>query len=413
MRRWEIRVKILMVHNAYGKFSGEEAVVAGQKKLMADNGHEAICFERSSAEIPSMKLGKLRALFSGIYSFSSRREIRRLLVQHKPDIVHIHNLYPLISPSILPECKKAGVPVVMTVHNYRLVCPNGLHMVNGQVCERCSGGKEYWCVLCNCEKNLFKSVGYALRNYVARKGKFYLNNVTMYAALTEFQKHKLIAEGFPAERIVVVPNMVDSNGVQVSQEQGEYVGYVGRVSQEKGLPTLMEAARKCKNIRFKAAGSYDRMPCLPGKAPQNFKFSGHLNREQLDKLYTDSRMIVLPSICYETFGLPLAEAALRSKPVICSRIGALSEIVKDGVTGLLFEPGNVDELAEKIRYLWDNPELCKKMGQAGREKALREYSPEKYYKRMTVIYKEAIKLGSVDSNHNSRVHFSGQINPYG
>jgi len=393
-------MKILVVHNSYGKLSGEEAVVVGQKKLLADNGHEVICFERSSAEIPLMRLGKLRALFSGIYSFASRRQIRRLLAQHKPDIVHIHNLFPLISPAILPECKRAGVSVVMTVHNYRLVCPNGLHMTAGRVCEKCCGGREYQCLLNNCESNLFKSLGYFLRNYVARKFKLFKNNVSIYACLTEFQRDKLIAEGFAPDKVAVIPNMVDGSGIKPAEQTGEYIGFVGRVSPEKGVDTLVEAAKKLTDIQFKAAGAYDRMQALVTDSPENLGFKGHLNKDKLSEFYSKCRFIVFPSMCYETFGLPIVEVALRGRPVIASRIGVLPEIVDDGVTGLLFEPGNADDLAKKIRYLWDNPGLCRKMGQAGRGKALREYSPEKYYERLMAVYKKTIELGPGGPSHH-------------
>ena len=153
----------------------------------------------------------------------------------------------------------------------------------------------------------------------------------------------------------------------------------------------MEAARVCDDIQFKAAGSYDLLPHLPGQAPENFEFCGHLNNEQVDKFYANSRIIVLCSICYEGFGLVLLEAMIRGRAVICSRIGGLPEIVEDGVTGLLFEPGKVEDLSEKIRYLWDRPALCQQMGRAGREKAVREYSPKKYYERLIAIYKKAIE----------------------
>ena len=265
-------MKILIIHNSYGKFSGEEAVVASQKKLLTDNGHEVISFEMSSAEIPKMRFGKLRALFSGIYSFSSRRQIKKLLAEHRPDIVHIHNLFPLISPSILPECKKAGVPVVMTVHNYRLVCPNGLFMAGGEVCEKCCGGREYQCLLNNCEGSYFKSLGYALRNYVARKFKLYKNNVAMYACLTEFQKNKLIEEGFAPDKIVVIPNMVDGSGINLVEQTGEYIGFVGRVSPEKGVDTLIATAKKLPNMKFRAAGAYDKMQSLVADCSENFDF---------------------------------------------------------------------------------------------------------------------------------------------
>ena len=394
-------MRVCLVHNDYGKFSGEELVVESLSYLLKDNGNKVVHFSRSSAELFQMRLGKILAFFSGIYSFSSRRAIRKLLFEQKPDIVHIHNLFPLISPSVLGECRKASVPVVMTVHNYRLICPNGLLMTNGRICEKCCGGREYWCVLRNCTGSLPKSIGYAMRNYVARKEKFYLDNVTMYACLTEFQRRRLIARGFPADRIVVIPNMVDITGVEQSEEQGEHIGYVGRISPEKGIRTLMESAGNCGDIQFKAAGSYTRMPHLPTQAPHNFEFLGHLNKKQLGQFYNSSRMIVLPSICFEGFPSVVIEAMVRQKPVICSRIGGLPEIVDNGVTGLLFEPGNAEDLAKKIRYLWDSPDLCRKMGQVGREKALRQYSPEKYYESLMAVYEKAVELGPGGPNHQS------------
>jgi len=273
-------------------------------------------------------------------------------------------------------------------------------MTKGQICERCSGGREWWCLFRNCEGSLCKSLGYALRNYVARKQKLFLDNVTIYVVLTEFQRQRLIHEGFPEDRIVIIPNMVRSDKIQASRELDSYVGYVGRVSPEKGISTFMEAARICCDIQFKIAGSNVRMPDLPREAPSNLEFCGHLKASQLDEFYRKSRIITLPSICYETFGLPLVEAPLRGKPVICSRIGGLPEIVEDGVTGLLFQPGNAHDLQAKVRYLWERPELCKKLGQAGREKALCEYSAPKYYKNLMATYEKAIQL--VKAHHRPK-----------
>ena len=385
-------MRICIVHNEYGKFSGEEVVVSGQKKLLSNNGHDVICFERSSAEIPQMLLGKLRAFLSGIYSFFSRRQIRKLLKKYKPDIVHIHNLFPLISPSILPECKRTKTPVVMTVHNYRLICPSGLFMNRGRICEKCSGGHEHWCILRNCEKNLFKSTGYALRNYIARKLRLFLDNVDIFICLTEFQKAKLVTEGFPADRCVVIPNMVELNSADFSFNPGDYVGFAGRVSYEKGITTLLEAAKKCPDIKVKAAGKCKGMTQQLKASLSNVDFVGHISAAALLEFYSHCRIVVLPSICYEGFPNTIIEAMFCGKPVICSRIGGLSKIVDEGVNGLLFEPGNADDLAEKISYLWSKPDLCKKMGQAGREKALNEYSPLKYYEKLMNAYQKAINL---------------------
>lgn len=382
-----------MVHNEYGKFSGEEAVVNSLLQLLSEHGHDVSLFDRSSTEIEKMPFGELQAFFSGIYNISSKRSMRRELENHRPDIVHVHNVFPLISPSVLRECRMAGVPVVMTVHNYRLVCPSGLHVVRGQVCEKCRGGREFWCVLRNCEGDIFKSIGYAARTFMARKRRYFFDNVSMYAALTEFQRQRLIAEGFPAERIDVVPNMVEANGFGPPDVTGQFVGYVGRVSPEKGVDTLIAAGRNCSNIDFKIAGDYHRMPYIVGMAPENFEFLGHLDSDAIIKFYTCAKIFVLCSKWYEGFPMVLVEAMLHAKPIICSRIGGLPEIVEEGRTGLLFEPGNAAELAEKIRYLWERPDLCVKMGKAGREKALREYSPEKYYERLMAVYDKAVKLG--------------------
>jgi len=390
-------MNVLLVHNRYGKFSGEELVFDSQRTLLAQNGWQVITFERRSEDIARLVMGRFRAFTNGVYNSSAKNSIRKQLAECRPDVVHIHNLFPLISPAVLPECRRAGVPVVMTVHNYRLVCPNGLHMIDGRVCEKCKGGKEYWCVLRNCEGSLGKSLGYALRNYVARIRRYYLDNVSAYAALTEFQRQRMTTEGFPADRISVVPNMCMPNGFQPSNGLGDHVGYVGRLSPEKGVSDLLVAARMLSRVPFRAAGSLDRMPALPGQASANLQFVGHLEQEALDRFYIASRMIVVPSTWYEGFPNVIVQAMMMGKPVVCSRIGGLPEIVDDGVTGLLFEPGNAADLAEKIRYLWDRPDLCRQMGQAGREKALHTYSPEKYYERLMAVYEKAIELGAPQS----------------
>ena len=386
-------MKVLLVHNAYGVFSGEEAVVRDIRGLLLAQGHKVLSFERSSTEIGFMRFGSLKAFLSGIYNPWSRRRFRDFIKETKPDIIHIHNLFPLISPSILAEAKKANLPVVMTVHNYRLICPTGLHFSHGEICERCSGGQEQHCILHNCENSIVKSAGYAMRNWWARKQRYYLDNVSMFACLTEFQKKRLVSAGFEAERMEILPNMVQTPIASDAMDGGgEYVGYVGRLSPEKGISVLVHAARLCRDVPFTAAGAYDRMADLSSQVPENFTLLGHCDRRALADFYSKAKIIVLPSVCFEGFPTILVEAMLLGKPIICSNIGGLPEIVDDEVTGLLVKPGDADELAQKIRYLWNNPELCMRMGEAGREKALREYSEGRYYKRLMDIYQEAIAV---------------------
>jgi len=385
-------MRILLLHNAYGRFSGEEAVVDGIRRLLIEHGHKVVTLLRSSQEIASLRWGKARAFASGIYSVASRRQMRRYLAEHRPDIVHIHNLYPLISPSVLPECTRAGVPVVMTVHNYRLTCPNGLHMVRGQVCLKCAGGRELHCVLNCCEGSLAKSIGYAARTWFARKARLFLDHVSVYAALTSFQREHLVREGFPAERIVVIPNAVAPGQKPRGEQLGGYMGFVGRVSPEKNVGAIVEAASRLRQIPFKIAGSLERMPGLMDDSPSNVEWLGHVS-QGMDAFYGLSRAILLPSVWFEGFPKTLAEAMLHAKPVICSRIGGLPEIVDDGETGFLVDPQDRDGLTARIRYLWENPAVCRRMGAAGREKVLREYSTERYYDRLMSAYHAALAFG--------------------
>ena len=394
-------MKIMIVHNEYGVSSGEETAVQTLIETLQNHDHEVIPFIRSSAEIPEMTFGRVRAFFSGIYSFSSRKTFSQSIQQYKPDIIHVHNVFPLISPSILAECRRADIPVIMSLHNYRLICPHGLLAVDGQVCDRCIHGREYWCVFRNCEGDLFKSAGYALRNYVARKRKFYLDNVTIFLALTEFQRQMLVEHGFPADRILTVPNSTYLTKLHKESHPGDYIGFIGRISPEKGITMLLAAARKNAKIPFKVAGAHEKMPHVLKEAPSNIEFLGHISNNRKDLFYRNSRVIILCSVCFESFGNTLIEAMSYGKPVVASRLAGIPEIVDHDTTGLLFETGNADDLAEKIRYLWERPELCHKMGQAGREKVLQEYSPKRYYERVLTVYEKAIRLGPGGPNHKS------------
>jgi len=389
-------MKILLVHNDYGVFSGEEAVFEAMASLLERRGHTVRWFRRSSKEIPHMRFGRVRAFFSGIYNSGAAKAMRGVLAEYRPDIVHVQNVYPLISPSVLSVCRRARAPVVMTLQNYRLVCPSGLHQRNGRVCEKCCGGREYWCLLCNCEESLPKSVGYALRNWIARRFGLFRRNVTLYVCLTEFQKGRLVAEGFAPQRLMVVPNMTDAtDDVGAPVAARPYVGYAGRVSPEKGIHLLLEAARRNPEIPFRVAGAYDRMPGVVRQAPPNLSFLGPLEHQAMDEFYRASRMTVLCSTWFEGLPMVLIEAMMRGTPVVAPRIGGIPEVVDDGGTGVLFEPGNVDDLSDKVRHLWNHPDVCQQMGNAARKKAIDQYSPEPYYRRLMEVYQRAVQLGPV------------------
>jgi glycosyltransferase involved in cell wall biosynthesis len=384
-------MRVLQVHNDYGIFSGEEAMVESVARLLENKGQEVRFLRRSSAEIPGMLFGRTRAFLSGIYSASARRDARAFLREYRPDVVHIHNLYPFLSPWILRDFRTAGVPIVMTLHNYRLVCPNGLCLSHHEVCERCAGGREYWCVLRNCEGNPAKSLGYALRNWVARRARLYLDNVTLYTSPTLFLRDWLAKWDVPVDRIRILPNMNSIEGKTGTECLGDYVAFVGRLSPEKGVDVLLQSARQCPEIEFRVAGDDACAGDLKRCAPGNVRFLGKLGRDELQVFYSNARMVVAPSLFYEGFPLVIVEAMVKGRPVVCSRIGGLPEIVEEGKTGLCFTPGDVSELASAIRRLWQDASLCRRLGEAGRVKALRNYAPERYYDSLMRIYQEAIE----------------------
>jgi len=393
-------MRVLQVYNQYpSPYAGEEFVVYDTLDLLKKRGVEAKLLMRSSRGLERSLRRKMRAFCSGIYNPSAYREMLRLLKIDRPDIVHIHNLYPLFSPSVLVACRRAGIPAVMTIHNFALTCPNWFHLHKGHICQRCIGGREYWCVLKNCTEDIFKSLAYALRTAVARKWRLFKDNVTLFIALSEFAKRRLIDAGFRKERIVVMPNMVSVPEVRADPARGKYIAYAGRLSVEKGVDTLLRAARKFPGLPVRLAGDGPSMAQLVAQAPKNAKFLGALNRRKLALFYRKARFVVVPSLCFESGSLVTAEAMSHGLPVIASRIGGLPEMVEDGVTGLLFEPGNAEDLALKMNLLWENPGLCRRMGETGREKAAREYNEEVYYKRLIALYEKAIEVGKGKDNY--------------
>jgi glycosyltransferase involved in cell wall biosynthesis len=392
-----IEMKLIQVHNNYRFGNGENIMFEGISRILRQKGHKVFIFKRKSDNIKG-QWEKICAFREGIYSNSSKKELSCILAKEHPDVVHVHNVYPLISPSVPVACRDFSIPVVMSCHNYRLICPTGLFFDGSDVCERCKDGREYWCVLKNCRGNVLESMAYASRNAIARKLRLFLDNVTLYVPPSEFVKRKLIDAGFPGERIVVIPNMVTLPDSVVDASAGKYVAYAGNIRPEKGINTLLAAARKTR-LQIRLAGDYSPMPEVVKVAQANEKFVGHLNRGQLSNFYRNARFLVVPSVCFEAFGLVVVEAMSHGLPVIASRIGGMPEIVEDGVTGFLFEPGNSEDLANKMNLLWENPDLCRQMGIQGHEKVISEYSNEVYYRRLMAVYEKAIILKGEENNH--------------
>ena len=385
-------MKVLQLYNQYRSlFGGEETVVRRIGDLVDKNGGEARLLMRTSRGLDQSVRGKVQAFASGIYNPFAYRDVAEYLTGFRPDVAHVHNLYPLFSPSVLVALRRAGMPVVMTVHNHFHTCPRWDHLLKGKICERCLGGREYQCVLQNCRGNLFESVGYALRSATARKLRLFIDNVAVVIALNQFAKERLVTAGFDEERVVVLPNMVDVPATPIDASRGRYVVFSGRMCPEKGVATLLDAARRTPEIPIRLLGGGPNFEEYSADAPPNATFLGQLAGERVAEEYRGARFLVVPSLWFEGCPLVILEAMSNGLPVIASRIGGLPELVDDGVTGLLFEPGDAEELANMMRALWHDPASCRKMGQAGRGRALREHSETVYWNRLQAVYDASIR----------------------
>lgn len=370
-------MKVLIVHNDYGKYSGEEAVVDKMGVMLKNLGYEVAQLRMSTAGVRESLVGKIKGFISGLWSPSGVKAMREIIRREKPDIINVHNLYPFISPAALRECKKAGIPVIMTIHNYRLICPTGLFMRDGHPCELClQKGNEWNCVKYNCEHSILKSVGYAARNALARIKRHYTDCVDIYACITDFQRRKLIEAGFDANKIVVIPNSAVTPELK-DFKPGEYIAFSGRLSNEKGVDLIIETARRHPEIPFKLAGAV-RDKELIENLPTNVELMGYLSGDELDRFYRNARFFVMASRCYEGFPMAILEGAGYCKPVIAPDHGGFSEIIGkgDNAIGLLFEPGNADALAEAIMALWNDPDRIKTLGQKANQKLKERYSTE-------------------------------------
>jgi glycosyltransferase involved in cell wall biosynthesis len=230
----------------------------------------------------------------------------------------------------------------------------------------------------------------------------------VFACLTDFQRRKLIGAGFPEDRMVVIPNTADvSREGPLQTVDGDYVGFVGRVSREKGLDFLLDAARLRPDIPFRIAGHADNGGPLPGDLPPNVVLRGHLDGGRLVEFYRQARMIVIQSKGYEGFPMVLLEAMQHGKPVIGPRLGGIPEIIEDGKTGLLFESGDLHDYVAGLARLWDSPGLCAAMGEAGKERLEKEYSSDRYYKRFMAAAELAKEILEADIR---RMKFNGPQN---
>ncbi|MGB3637292.1 MAG: glycosyltransferase family 4 protein [Rivularia sp. (in: cyanobacteria)] len=383
-------MRILAIHNRYQIRGGEDECYEAEVSLLREMGHQVEVYEANNDRVA--KLGKLRLAADTVWSKEAYQDVEHRLQKQRPDVVHVQNFFPLISPSVYYAAKSQGVPVVQTLHNYRLLCPNALFFRDGKVCEDCLGQIiPYPGVMHGCyRENKVASAGVATMLSVHRAMNTWTKMVDSYITLTEFARQKFIAGGIPAEKIAVKPNFVRPEP-QAGTGNGGYALFVGRLSVEKGLDTLLAAWEHLDNpIPLKIVGDgplADQVVAATKRLPL-VEWLGRKPMTQVHDLMGEAKFLIFPSKWYETFGRVAVEAFAKGTPVIAANIGAIAELVDSGRTGLHFRPGDASDLAAKVKWLLANPAKLTQMRENARIEFEDKYTAEKNYQKLRSIYQK-------------------------
>jgi glycosyltransferase involved in cell wall biosynthesis len=405
-------MKVLAVNKYYYVKGGAERYYFELARILEGHGDEVVPFamrDELNEETPYERYfvsheafdgsagfaDRLRAAARVIYSVEARRRIEQIVNATAPDVAHLHNIAHQLSPSILYGLRARGVPVVQTLHDYKLVCPNYQMFVRGATCERCATWRYYNAVLTKCMRgSLTASALVAAEAYVHRMLRTYDENVDVFIAPSAQLRDRMIAHGIDGGKIVHLPYSISLEGYSPNFAHEGYAAYVGRLSGGKGLRTLLRAHGMAPSVVLKIIGTGplegELRESVAREGVGNVEFVGHMSGRQLADLVAGALFVVVPSECFENSPLTVYEAFARGKAVVGSRIGGIPELVSEGETGLIFGPGRDEELAECMAALWDDPARAIEMGRSARQRVEREYGPEPHYERIKEIYKRAM-----------------------
>jgi len=378
-------LRIIVAHNTYQQKGGEDAVVKDELQLLKNDGHSVLTYLRDNSEIPS--IGKLALASDTLWSNRTRRDALDLIDQFLPDVIHVHNTFPLISPSLYWAAAARRVPVIQTLHNFRLLCPQAMLLREGKVCEDCVGKIPWRGVVRRCYRDSASQTAVLSGMLLLHRaiGTFQ-KRVSRYIVLNDFCRDVFVRGGLPAERLRVKPNFVGDPGTGTTARDG--LLFVGRLSAEKGIATLAGAlalspSQVCEVI---GAGAED----VVLNSLSNVKRVGWQQSNYIYEKMKTSIALLMPSVWYENLPRTLVEAFACGLPVIGSRLGAMASLIRDGETGLLFEPGNATDLAAKLAWARDNPVRMTTMGNAARLEYEQLYTPLRNLSMLLSIYRDAI-----------------------
>jgi glycosyltransferase involved in cell wall biosynthesis len=385
-------MRVLLLHNRYQQPGGEDAVRESERRLLTGHGHVVVevCADNASLEGRSGIVSGVQS----VWSVESHRAVAKAIRESRPDLMHAHNFHAVLSPSVYYAASAAGIPVVQTVHNFRLVCPAATLFRRGAVCEECFSSSCYLPALRNrCYRQDRKATAaVAAMLWVHSRLRTWRRKVTIYIALTEFARRKLIEGGLPAERIVVKPNSAADDSEPASVREG-FALFVGRLTPEKGIHTLLEACRRLPEMKVIVVGDGPLAEEVRAAAESlpGLSYAGRQTGQSVRELMRRAAWLVVPSTWYEGFPLVVAEAFAAGLPVIASRLGSLAELVKDGQTGLLFHPGNSEHLAATMRRAMSGERELEQMRLNARREYELYYTAEMNYRRLLDIYQQALE----------------------
>jgi glycosyltransferase involved in cell wall biosynthesis len=387
-------MKLLIAHNRYRYPGGEDVVFSREAELLRSAGHNVAEYVRQNTEIPNDGMwNNLRTGVRTLWARDTAGELRSVLRRERPELVHFHNTFPLISPAAYYVCREEGVPVVQSLHNPRILCPSATLYRDGQVCEDCLGRSFAWPgVVHACYRNSRQQTAVVAGMIALHRllGTWY-EKVDAYIVFTEFCRQKFIAAGLPSEKIFLKPHFLNTDP-GMKRKPGDYALFLGRLAQEKGVLTLQQAWQHLKYVPLRIVGRgplEERVRQFQQSSPLVRAFS-NLAQQKCFELIKGARFLVWPSEgYYETFGLVAMEAFACGTPVIASRVGAMPEMVEERKTGLHFEAGNADDLADKVQWAWSHPREMEEMGRAARAEYEAKYTAERNYRLLMDIYSRA------------------------
>lgn len=387
-------MQILLVHNFYQQAGGEDVVFKNESELLQHHGHTVFHYTADNHEL--LQTNKGIAALETIWSHSSNKRLESVLQEVKPAVVHFHNTFMRISPSAYHVCHKLKVPVVQTLHNYRLLCPAATFYRNGQLCEDCLGQQVPIASIrhaCYRQSRSQSAVVSAMLT-THRLLNTWQDKVDIFIALTQFARQKFIEGGLPAEKIIVKPNFTYSDPGERTKP-GAFALFVGRLTPEKGINLLLKAWNSLADIPLKIVGDgpmrREVEVTIKNSGKSSIKVLGKQSQERIFSLMKEASFLVFPSEWYEGFPMTIVEAYASSLPVIGAKLGSIAEIIGDGRTGLHFVPGDATDLANKVRWAWNHSKEIEQMGKVARSQYENFYTAKHNYQQLLKIYEKAIE----------------------